>query len=65
MVGEYMRSLTWLMDAREEGREEGIKVLVETCYELCVNKDIVKERLINNFSLTEEKALEEVNRYYR
>ncbi len=67
--GEYMRSLTWLMDAkmegREEGREEGIKILVETCCELGVDKEVVKERLIQKFSLTEQRACESVNEYYK
>lgn len=71
--GEYMRSLTWLMDAREEGRiegieqgmEQGIQALVETCYELCMDKDEVKERLISKFSLSEAKASDEVKKYYR
>ena len=67
--GEYMRSLTWLMDAkmegREEGREEGIKILVETCCELGVDKEVVKERLIQRFSLTEDRACEFVNEYYK
>ena len=67
--GEYMRSLTWLMDAKMEGkiegREEGIKILVETCCELGVDKETVKERLIQKFSLTEERAYESVNEYYK
>ena len=44
-------------DGMEEGREEGIRALINTCRELNVADSIIAEKLMEKFSMDRETAL--------
>nr|WP_295256771.1 hypothetical protein [uncultured Blautia sp.] len=50
---------------REEAREEGIKVLVESYHEDEIPKDKLRIRLIEKFNLTESEAWNYIERYWK
>lgn len=53
-----------LIQGREEGRKEGIKVLIKTSKRLNASKEFVKSEIAENFSLSDEKAEEYINKYW-
>ena len=48
----------------EEGREEGIKALVETLKEFVSDKTLVSQRVSKKFSITVDEAMEKVKLYW-
>ena len=44
-------------DGIEEGREEGIRALINTCRELNVKDPVITEKLMEKFSMDRESAL--------
>ena len=44
-------------DGMEEGREEGIRALINTCRELNVKDPVIAEKLMEKFSMDRESAL--------
>ena len=50
---------------REQGRLEGIEAIVETCQELGASKEETLEKIVKKFSLSEEKAKEYMDRFWK
>ena len=48
---------------RKAGVEAGIKKLVKVCIELGVNKEVVEEKLMEEYSLSQEEAQRKVDMY--
>lgn len=46
-----------------EGLEQGIAVLIKTCRSLSLSSEDICSRLVENFSLTTEKAEEYIRKY--
>ena len=70
----YMKTVTWEMDARFEGRHEGIEIgrleggietLIHTCHNLGTTKEQAKEQLIQQFALSPEAAEEELDKQWK
>lgn len=51
-----------LQQGIEQGREEGIKALIESFKELGISEDIIIQKLIDKYDLTEDKAKEYINK---
>lgn len=49
---------------REDGREEGIKIIIDTLKELNASYDFVSDKLIEKYSLTPEQAEEKLSKYW-
>lgn len=52
------------LEGRQEERLEGIRILVRAYKNLDFAKDIVAKKLINDYSLSEDEAVNYVNRYW-
>ena len=50
---------------REEAREEGIKVLVESLEKYGVSRELLKKELLEKFNLTEAEAQNYIERYWK
>ena len=50
---------------REQGRLEGIEAIVETCQEFGASKEETLEKIVKKFSLSEEKAKEYMDRFWK
>lgn len=50
---------------REEAREEGIKVLVESLEKYGVSRELLKKELLEKFNLTETEAQNYIERYWK
>ena len=70
----YMKTVTWEMDARFEGRHEGIEIgrieggietLIHTCHNLGTTKEQAKEQLIQQFALSPQAAEEELCKHWK
>ena len=70
----YMKTVTWEMDARFEGRHEGIEIgrieggietLIHTCHNLGTTKEQAKEQLIQQFALSPQAAEEELGKHWK
>ena len=66
-----MKKMTWAMktrdllrQGREEGREEGIKVLVVTLKRLSQGLDLVIQTVAEQFGLSPEEAEEKTKQYW-
>ena len=66
-----IRQMTWAMktrdllrQGREEGREEGIKVLVVTLKRLSQGLDLVIQTVAEQFGLSPEEAEEKTKQYW-
>ena len=59
-----MKTRDLLRQGREEGREEGIKVLVVTLRELSYTPDLVAQKVAERFDLSTEKATEKTKQYW-
>lgn len=44
------------IEGREEGKEQGIENLIESFKELGINEEIIVQKLIEKYSLSEQKA---------
>lgn len=51
------------MEAKEEGREEGIRALIEDNLEEGVGKERILMKVVKRFSVTEQKAKEYYERF--
>lgn len=51
--------------SKEDGREEGIKALIETCRELDVSREYTFTKIIEKFSFTPQKAEQYINDYWK
>ena len=51
-------------EGREEGREQGIRALVETVRDFTQDRDAAIQRLIRAFSLSPDTAAEKVAQYW-
>ena len=52
-------------EAREEGRKEGIKVLIETYNEMIVSKEDAYGKVKEKFSLTDEETTEYFTQFWK
>lgn len=52
-------------EARKEAIKEGIKALVEVAQELGASEDVIIKQLQAKFQLSEETAIDSVNKYYK
>lgn len=52
------------MEARLEGRNEGIRILVEMCMRLGLNREIILEQLKEGFQFTDQEAEENLEKYW-
>lgn len=52
-------------DGKEVGLEAGLKALVETCQDLKVLPEDAIKRVMEKFSLSQEKAEESVKKYWK
>ena len=52
-------------EARAEGREEGIKALIEMCYEFGLTKEETYEKVRTKLHLPEEEATEYMSNYWK
>lgn len=50
---------------REEGREETVKCLIETCEELGVSRKETTEKLVGKLALPEETAEKYMQKYWK
>lgn len=54
-----------LEDGIERGLEKGIQSLIETCKEFNLSKQETMSRIIDKFSLPEEKAQSSIEKYWK
>ena len=54
-----------ILEGKQEAREEGVKALVEVAQELGASKDVIIKQLQAKFQLSEETAIDAVNKYYQ
>ena len=52
-------------EGRIEGRAEGIQAMIESCHELGVSVEAVKEQLMKKFSMTEQEAQQKLELYWK
>ena len=52
-------------EGRIEGRAEGIQAMIESCHELGVSAEAVKEQLMKKFSMTEQEAQQKMDLYWK
>lgn len=52
---EYMKTLLHDMDIREEGREEAIRIFIETLREMSVDDEVIRLKLKDKYKLNEER----------
>lgn len=55
----------FIKEGKEEGIKEGIKAMVETCYELGLSKEETLQRVQTKFSMPEEEAAEYVEKSWK
>lgn len=51
-------------DGRQEGREQGVKVLIETCMEFGRTKEETEQRIVTKMQVPEEAAKRYINQYW-
>ena len=56
--------LEMIEDGRQEGIQEGIRALVESCQEFGIEKDAAQLKVKEKFKLTEEQAAEKMVLYW-
>lgn len=61
---EYMKTVLHDMEVREEGREETLKVMVQTCRSLGATKEMLQNKLQEEFSYTQERARECIDQFW-
>lgn len=61
----YMRDLENIEIGKEEGRKDGIKILIETCQELGENEQDTVSRIRTKYSVSNEEAQKYVAKYWR
>lgn len=61
---EGIEMTIWEMGV-EQGREEGIQALITACMNFGVAQDKVKEQIVEQFSVSEEKAQEYIDLYWK
>ena len=63
---DMCEALTALIEeGREEGREEGIRAFILLCESFGVARENTLQKLKENFNITDEKAEEEVDKYWK
>jgi len=50
-----MKTLLHDMDIREEGREEAIRIFIETLREMSVDDEVIRLKLKDKYKLNEER----------
>ena len=68
--GEYMKTIVHDMDVRYEGieigrLEGGIETLIHTCRDFKASRELTKEKLMQQFALSSEKAEEELEKHWK